>query len=285
MVENNPYLEFDAVASQLLEECAAAAPQLPSMVEEAKVAKEEALQILAAATESSESDEEKAIFKSPGRQLMDISDKIVDLNTRIGKLVSDSVDCTQAFREWHRKQPNLLRDLHSNSRLSASEQQALAEFTVALVAGPSTWTFFGAMPTLPLIDAVSDYRDAGLRFLQRRPGKRYDFRAAMGTILDAGADAIVDAATFNFGSTLLRASMAALTPPVERDIENMQAATTQLSRVFQLRRTLSTLNSRIDVISGVVAASEDAVESSISEIESSGALITKIYQQRGGGLN
>lgn len=184
------------------------------------------------------SNEAKEIYDLPCKKLVQISERVVELNSRIGILMRESLTCSKYLRIWNQEHSGLLAKVNLDEGLSAEEKYALAQFTVALATGPSTWKYFAALPTMALINALLMYRDTNISFLGRSPGKRYDPRAAINVLLQVGADAIIDAATFNFGSALLHAADAAMTSPVEKDIANLRAAATQLERVFQLKAAL-----------------------------------------------
>lgn len=280
-MDKDVFERFDALASALLAHVAELAPEVPAIVAETIQARDEALGILNKAATHCTSDGTRAVFVEPGRRLVRTSEQILDVNKRLDALVRESVACSKHVANWKANFPGLLDRIQERA-LSEDEKFAVANFTAALASGPATWKFFAGVPTIAMVAALTNYRDTAIAFLGRPPGKRYDLRAGLDVLLQAGADTLIDAATFNFGSTLLRTAEAALISPAEKDIAAMRGAVSQLERVFQLKSALAKLDTQMGALSVLLATSEAAIKDSVSDIGKYGAVITEGLTARGG---
>lgn len=282
MEEMDIFDRFDVLTAHLLSDYARVHPKIQILISDIVDIRSEVSEYLAGLAMQFNSDELKNVCYQPSDKMAKISEKFVDFDRRIDALVVDCLGCSDCLLKWGESNPGQLEVVTLDSRLTTEDRYICAKFHLALSTRDSTWNYFAALPRLSLFKALESYRDLNLAFLGKDPGKRIDISGGINVLLEARADASIDAVTFNFGSALLRATDAAITLLTEKDVSYSRSADTQLERVFQFKGALEKLDSQIHLVAAVLSTAEVAIANSISNIEACGALFTKRLIEIGG---
>ncbi len=283
MDEMDIFDRFNELTTYLLSDYAKVHPKISDLIGDTVSIREEVSEYLASLAMRSDSDELKNICYQPSKKMAQISEKIVDFDHRIGALVEDSRGCSDCLQKWRESNGGQLEVVSSDSRLTTEDDYICARFDFALRTSDSTWNYFAALPSLSLFHALESYRDLNLAFLRKNPGKRIDVSGGINALFEARADASIDAATFNFGSALLRATNAAVAARPEIDVSNSKSPDTQIERVLQFKDALEKLDAQTHLVAAVLSTAEIAIANSISNINACGTLFTKRLIEINGG--
>ncbi len=273
---------FDELTTHLLGDYEKVQSKIPILISENTDIWPEVSEYLTSLAVEFDSVELKNNCYQPADIMANISEKFVGFDRRIETLIVNCHGCSDCLLKWRESNPGQLELVTLDSRLTSEDRYISARFHLALSTRESTWKYFAALPSLALFQALASYRDLNLTFLGKEPGERIDTSGGIRGLLEAQADASIDAVTFNFGSALLQATNAAITSLTEEDVSYSRLADTKLERIFRLNDALVKLDARIHQVAAVLSIAEVAIANSISSIEGYGASFTRRLIEIGG---
>jgi hypothetical protein len=165
-----------------------------------------------------------------------------------------------------------------HGKLTLEEKTILSEWMSAAKFGPAATEFFTALPMIALFHLIVLHRDGMLAFLGRRPGKTFDVKGTFKTLMREVKSEVINH-VFPFGTAILAVAEAAVTTPMEKQIEQMQAGSRQLEPVLKLRSFTKELSARAESIAGIIPTSELAVREALPDVDRTGRAVLEILQR------
>ena len=270
--------EFKALCDPLVRRIIEVSRSIPQLMEETVAVREETSEVLHRSANECPGEHSRAIYLTPHRLLRQMSTRIITFNETATHIRTQADECSRQLKEWLGGANNILNNVHPAAQASQEELALIKRWMTKAGMAPYIWQLFSMLPVLSMAAMLPPYRDAALGFLGRPPGRRYDFRRGLNKLLEGGRDTVIDAATLKFGAVLLRATIAATTPPKERDVQAMIAAADWVERAGNLADRLNQLEAQACLVDAVFAISKEAISESYRQITSEGPLILDLLR-------
>ena len=222
-------------------------------------------------------EEARLICEQPIRQMEALADRLNAANAAVEAHAAKCRATAELFCQWR---DHIQAQLAEAERLgeSAEDRGISRRFRVSFSTRDATWAYFAALPALSLFHVIGKFVDLLSSLAERPATPRPPVITGVSALLAANADAVVDQATYNFGSALLAATNATFCQDtfVQRDRKTLSQESFQ--KVCEFKCALERLESQVFLVEAVVTIADAGVAHAIDDTNTIAKLATARFR-------
>jgi len=274
----DPFEQFDRLCKPLHDNYAVVRRDTPNLIEALDRACLRASERLSCLAQQCSAEEARLIFEQPIRQMKQLAER---LNAANGGVEAHAMKCratAEFFCQWRDHIQGQLAEAERVGGLSAEDRDISGEFSVSFNPRDTTWDYFAALPALSLFHVIEIFVDLMSSLAGQPATPRVPVSTGLSTLIAANADAVIDHATFNFGSALLAATNATFyrDTVVQRNPITLSQESFQSVREF--KRALERLESQTFLVEAVVTIAEAGIAHAIDDANTIAKLATARFR-------